>query len=194
MDRARAVREPESRAQCAEHQDPVPDPAGHGRRRRGLDAGGRVVQCRAALGEGSDLPLLSGRAAPSGQEGEPEGLPGPHEAVLRSLPDGRTRAAMDDRRCPRHEEGRTDQVSGQGGKREGRATGDPATRPSVVRAERTTAPRRVPRRVRSSSPPSPRTTSRDISVRGGCRRRSVRSRTSCSRAPRCTAGAGPRRG
>ena len=50
------------------------------------------------------------RAASPGEEGEPEGLPDAHEAVLRSLPEGRAGAEVDDRRRAADDEGRTDQV------------------------------------------------------------------------------------
>ena len=75
----------------ARHQDAVHDSARHRRQRGRLASGTRALRRGATLGQAGDSALVSGRAAPPREEGKPEGLPGAHEAVLRSLPQGTRR-------------------------------------------------------------------------------------------------------
>ena len=77
-----------------ERQDAAHHPAQRSGRCRGLHAGHRVLQHAAPAGEVRRAARVSRREPWSRAAGEPAGLHGAHEGVLRSLPEGRAGARL----------------------------------------------------------------------------------------------------
>ena len=115
-----AVRGAIGAVQRPQDHDAVHDPAGHGGQRGGLAPGARVVCRRQTPGEEGHLRVVPGRAAPSVEEAQPDRLPDPHEAVLRSLSEGCADAGMDEGRRAAGRQGAGD--VGGGSRRRGVAT------------------------------------------------------------------------